>query len=360
MKSILKITFLSLLITIIGCEPAETTQKTASKAAIKATISTVGSTSNNGFTTSTGKTAAVNSATISTRTMGFVNKVSVKVGDNVRKGQILIQLNSSDITAKNAQVTASILEATAALKNTEKNYNRFTSLFESNSASQKEMDDISVQYTMAKARLTAVKAQQSEVNAMLAYTTIKAPFSGIITQTYVKKGELANPGSPLISLENQGSYEINTMVSENIIGKIIKNMKVDVLLKSTHKSIKGFVSEISTSSSNTGGQYLVKIQLDSSEKNILSGMYVSVQFPVIAENKTTNTILIPTSALVKKGELLGVYTVNKNNIALLRWLRVGNIYGENIQILSGLSIGDSYVLSTEAPIYNGVQLLIKQ
>ena len=360
MKSILKITFLSILITIIGCESKTTTKETAPKVTVKATIATVGKQSNHGFTISSGKTAAVNRATISTRNMGFINKVAVKVGDKVRKGQVLIQLNSNDIDAKNAQVSAGILEATAALKNTEINYNRYSSLFESNSASQKEMDDITVQYTMAKARLSAAKAQQSAVNAMLAYTTIKAPFSGVITNTYVKKGELANPGSPLISLENPNSYEVSTMVSENTIGKITKNMKVAVLLKSTQKTIIGHVSEISTSSSNTGGQYLVKIQLDASEKHLLSGMYVSVQFPIATKTTSIKSVLIPTSALVKKGELVGVYTLNKDNIALLRWLRVGSIYGDNTEILAGLSVGESYVLSSESPIHNGVQLLIKQ
>ena len=348
------------MITIVSCGSKETSKKQEEAVRITATIATVGKQSNTDFISSTGKIAAVNSASISTRTMGFVNSISVKVGDKVRKGQLLLQLNSSDITAKNAQITANILEATAALSNTEKNYNRYASLFKSNSASQKEMDDITLQYNISKARLSAVKSKQSEVNSMLAYTKIKAPFSGIITNTYIKNGELASPGRPLIHLENPDNYEVNTMVSESNIGKITKNMKVDVLLKSTHKIISGLVREISTSSSDTGGQYLVKIQLDATEENILSGMYVSVQFPIISNSENNNTVYIPTSALVRKGELQGVYTLSKDNIALLRWLRIGSTYGENTQILSGLSIGESYVLSSEFPIYNGVQLLIKQ
>ncbi|MBL4746490.1 MAG: efflux RND transporter periplasmic adaptor subunit [Flavobacteriaceae bacterium] len=360
MKNIIKITIALLLITIVSCERKETTKEIKETVSIKAPIATVGSNSTQGFTTSSGKIVAANSATISTRTMGFVSKFTLKPGDKVRKGQILIQLNSSDIDAKKAQVAASILEATASLKNSQINYNRYTTLFKSNSASQKEMDDISVQYSIAKARLSSIKAKESEINALRAYSTIRAPFTGVITNTYIEQGDMASPGKPLIDMENQHNYEVNTMVSEHIIGKIAKDMNVEVLLKSNPEILKGLVSEISTSSNNTGGQYLVKIKLVSSIKNVFSGMYVSIQFPISSEKEEQNSVLIPRSALVKKGELLGVYTLNKDNIALLRWLRVGRIYGENIQILSGLSQGESYVLSAELPIYNGVKILIKQ
>ncbi|PCI33304.1 MAG: efflux transporter periplasmic adaptor subunit [Flavobacteriaceae bacterium] len=360
MKNTITIILLMLLITISSCSNKETKIEVQKQVSIQAVIATVSTNTKQEFTSSTGKIAAANSANISTRMMGFVTKISVKVGDKVRKGQVLIQINSNDIDAQNAQVSANILEASEALKNTEKNYHRFKSLFESNSASQKEMDDITTQYNMSKAHLSAAKAKKAAVNALLAYTTIRAPFSGIITNTYVKNGDMASPGNLLISMESPNNYEVNTMVSENIIGQISKNMNVDVLLKSTHKTIKGMVSEISTSSNNTGGQYLVKIQLDASEKNMLSGMYVSVQFPITSNKTATKPVLIPSSALVKKGELVGVYTVNKDNVALLRWLRVGRNYGDHIQILAGLSEGESYVLSSEFPIHNGVQLLIKK
>ncbi len=359
MKNSIYIILLSLLTTISSCTSKETEHKDKKQVSIPATIASVNTNTTQEFTSSTGKMAAVNSANISTRMMGFVNKINVKVGDKVKKGQLLIQINSSDINAKNAQVSAGIIEASAALKNTETNYHRYKVLFESNSASQKEMDDITAQYTMSKAQLVAAKARKNEVNALLSYTNIRAPFSGVITNSYVKKGDMARPGSPLISLEQGSKHEVNTMVSENIIGRISKNMKVDILLKSTNTIIKGWVSEISSSSINTGGQYLVKIQLETSKEHILSGMYASVQFPITSNNTIKKPLLIPISALIKKGELVGVYTVNKNNIALLRWLRVGRTYGDHIQILAGLSEGETYVLWSQSPLTNGVKLQIK-
>ena len=99
--------------------------------------------------------------------------------------------NTLRISAKKAQVDASITEATAAFKNAEKDYNRFTALFKENSASQKEMDDISANYEMSKARLEAANQMKNQVNAQLSYSNIRAPFKGVITGKFINKGDMA-------------------------------------------------------------------------------------------------------------------------------------------------------------------------
>ena len=93
--------------------------------------------------------------------MGYVNKVHVNVGDKVRKGQLLVSINNNDLQAKRAQVNAGITEATAAFNNAQKDYNRFKNLFANNSASQKEMDDMTANFEMAKARLEAANQMKN-------------------------------------------------------------------------------------------------------------------------------------------------------------------------------------------------------
>ena len=96
----------------------------------------------------------------------------------------------------------------------------------------------------------------------------------------VKKGDMANPGKSLISIESLGGFEVMAMVPETEISQIKKNMIVNVSVKSIQKTITGKVSEVSTSAKNSGGQYLVKINLDKTAVNILSGMFATVQFPL--------------------------------------------------------------------------------
>ncbi|WCO02886.1 efflux RND transporter periplasmic adaptor subunit [Psychroserpens ponticola] len=343
---------------ITSCGSEDKKPVTDSTPAIAVKVSQVETNSNSPFLSVSGKIQATNSADLSTRMMGYVNKVHVNVGDNVQKGQLLVSINNSDLQAKRAQVNAGITEATAAFNNAQKDYNRFKNLFADNSASQKELDDMTANFEMAKARLEAANQMKNEVNAQFAYSNITAPFSGMITSKTVEAGNMANPGIPLISIETPESFEVMAMVPESEISEIKKGTTVDVLVKSINKTIKGKVTEVSTSAKNTGGQYLVKIAIEKTEANILSGMFTTVQFPVERIAKST-LVLIPTEAIVTKGQLSGVYTISQSNTAMLRWLRLGRTFGNQVEVLSGLNADEAYIVSAEGKLFNGVKISIQ-
>jgi RND family efflux transporter MFP subunit len=343
----------SLLITSCGSEEKKAAIDTTP--AIKITVSKVAINSDSQFLSVSGKIQATNSADLSTRMMGYVKKVHVNVGDKVKKGQLLVSINNTDLQAKKAQVNAGISQAQTTFNNAEKNYNRFKNLFASKSISQKEMDDMTANYQMAKAGLESANQMKNEINAQFTYSNITAPFSGIITSKNIEAGDMANPGMPLISLETPKVFEVIAMVPETEISLIKKGTAVNVLVKAINKSVKGKVTEVSTSAKNTGGQYLVKIDLETTDANILSGMFSTVQFPVERQTKSS-LVLIPTDAIVKNGQLSGVYTVSESNTALLRWLRLGRTYGNNVEVLSGLNADESYIISAEGKLFNGAKI----
>ncbi len=318
---------------------------------------------NGTYILASGKIEALQNANLSTRMMGFVNQVYVKLGQKVSKGQLLLSINSTDINAKKAQVEASITEATAAFNNAKKDFDRYTILYKEKSVSQKEMDDITTNFQMAKARLDAATQMKNQVNSQLSYANITAPFSGIITGKYINKGDMANPGVPLISIETPGKYQVIVLVTESEITAITPKEKVKVLIKSSNEIVNGTVAEVSSSAKNTGGQYLVKVLLDKTNTKILSGMFTSVQFPVKNSSKSlnsTNAILIPTNSLIHKGQLSGIYTVSDTNIAILRWLRLGKTYGDNIEVLSGLNANEQYIASADGKLFNGEKVIIQK
>lgn len=305
-----------------------------------------------------GKVEAVQNATLSTRTMGHVQKIYVEVGNKVSKGQLLISINNADLNAQKAQAEAGISEAQAAFLNAEKDYNRFKNLFANKSASQKELDDVTAQYNMAMARLKAAQQMKAGINAQFSYSNIRAPFSGIITQKMTNTGDLANPGMPLLQIENSREFQVVGMIPENQIAKIKKGTKVKVRIKSISKSVKGHVIAVSSSAQSTGGQYLVKVRLQEKPEELRSGMFAAIQFPV-AEKAVTSVVKVPRLALVKRGELTGIYTVSQSNTAILRWLRLGQQYGDQVEVLSGLSANEPYILSAEGKLYNGAKLQIQ-
>lgn len=355
MKSILlKLGFIILLILILtSC--SDSSKKATNVKALKITTTPVSSLKPDQLFSTSGAIEAVKSANISTRLMGYVSKVNVKIGDKVKKGDLLLSINSSDLKAKKGQIKAKILKAKSYFTNAKKDYKRFTQLYKENSASQKELDNITTNYEQAKAGLEAAKQMQKEIDANLAYADIKAPFDGVITGKMIDIGDLANPGMPLLSIENTYNYLVKTYVNENQIDKINKGGAVNLKVKSTNTILMGTISEISISSKSSGGLYEVKISIKN-PTNIFSGMFVSVNF---LGSSDASTLTIPKSALVQNGQLTGVYTVSLQNTAILRWLRLGKTYGNAIEVLSGLNKNEKIITSASGKLYNGAKVTLK-
>lgn len=356
MKKYISLATLVVTLFVSSCSDNATKKVATNTPAIPVEVRDVSASSTNPYLSVSGKIQAVNTANLSTRMMGYVNKMYVNVGDKVNKGQLLIAINNSDLQAKSAQVNAGITQATVAFNNANKDYVRFKNLFAENSASQKELDDVTAQYEMAKARLETAKQLKNEVNSQFAYTNITAPFSGVVTSKMVAQGDMATPGKPLLSIETPGNFEVMAMVPETEISKIKTGSNVMVLIKSIDTTIAGKVTEVSTSAIQTGGQYLVKIALSETKAPILSGMFASVQFPV--EQSNTSAVMIPKEALVTSGQLSGVYTVSETNTAILRWLRLGNTYGDMVEVLSGLAANETYIVAAKGKLYNGAKISV--
>ena len=347
-----------LILIIWSCGDKETKGPQANELVIPVTVRMVGEIDGPNMISTSGKIEAVKSANLSTRIMGRVDKIHVRMGDKVTKGQLLLSINNTELSAKLAQVNAGIAEATAAYNNSEKDLKRFTALFDENSASQKELDDITANFNMAKARLEGARQMKNEVNAQFSYADIRAPFSGVVTNKFINPGDMANPGMPLLEVEAPGKYQVLTLVPESEITKIKQGMEVQVSLNSLNENVPGEVIEVSSSSKNTGGQYHVKVSLSETKVPILSGMYATVKFPIAGDNQSRAT-LIPLEAVVQKGQLSGVYTVSESNTALLRWLRLGRTYGDKVEVLSGLAADESFIISSNGKLYNGAKISIQ-
>jgi len=300
-----------------------------------------------------GKLQADRQSNLSTRVMGQIQKVYVKPGQQVKAGDMLIQIRNQDIVAKKAQVEAGKVEAKTAFESAEKDLKRFEALFQNNSASPKEMDDIRTHYQMAKARLESVNQMEQEVNESLRYTAIRAPYSGVITGKFVQEGDMANPGMPLLSIENASNWQVFARIPESDIAHLTLNDAVKVQFSAIPGlEIIGRIAEINPSSANTGSQFEAKIDLNCNPEQagqLYSGMFATVVY----ENGTTPMVLVPKSCLVQRGQLTGLYTVSQTGTALLRWVRTGKTYGDAIEILSGLNAGEKFILSCESKLYDG-------
>lgn len=359
-KIIFSISTITIVVMLVSCS-GNKKQAMATLPAITVSVNQTQNTDAGNVISASGKIEAANSANISTRMMGYVTALKVSMGQRVAAGQLLATISSTDLQAKKAQTEAGVSRATAAFNSAKRDYDRFTILYAQKSASQKEMDDMTTHYEMAKAGLEAAKQMRNEVMAQFAYTNITAPFSGIISNTFVKEGDMANPGMPIVRIEGESKLEAVAMVPESEIAHIKAGMPAEVTVKSLNKTIAGKVTEVSPSASQTGGQYLVKIDLGKDGAGVLPGMYVNTSFAI--ENKKEATaseiMLIPQEAIVTEGQLKGVYVVGGDSTAILRWLRLGKESGDRVEVLSGLSAGEKYIISSEGRLFNGARINIK-
>jgi len=240
---------------------------------------------------------------------------------------------------------------------------QFSNLYKQQSASAKELDNVTLQYNSAKSRVEAAKQMRNEVNAMLSYTNLTAPFSGIVTQKLVDAGSMANPGMPILTIEQSGVFQVSASVPENNINEIHQGMEVTINIKAINKTIKGTVTQINQSSQFTGGQYIVKISIPENKKSDLyAGMYANVFIPIkrSATIKTNgDAVVVPVSCIENKDQLTGLYTVGSNNTALLRWVRLGKTYGDKVEVLSGLENNEQFIVSADGKLFNGAVIKIK-
>jgi hypothetical protein len=91
-------------------------------------------------------------------------------------------------------------------------------------------------------------------------------------------------------------------------------------------------------------------------------MFVNVQFPTAKKETTTvksDVVLVPESALVKQGQLTGIYTVGSGNVAILRWLRIGKTFGNQVEVLSGLAADEQYIVSADGKLFNGAKVSVQ-
>lgn len=308
-----------------------------------------------------GSVVSLQTANISTRIMGTITRLYVKQGDVVHKGQLLASVSSQDLQSRRAQVNAAITEAEANLQNAQKDFDRYSNLYRKQSATAKELDNVTLQYNAAKSRVESANQLRNEVNAMLSYSSLTAPFDGVVTQRMADEGTMASPGMTLFTIEQNGKLQVNGTVSESVISKIRKNDNATLEIRAAGKTIESVVTDIVPSAQ--GGQYMVKFNIpDNQRKDLYAGMYVNITM----KNKTgtsvdgnTDVVLVPTASLVQNDQLTGLYTISSRNTALLRWVRTGKIYADKTEILSGLGAGEKYILSAEGRLYDGTPVTEK-
>lgn len=271
-----------------------------------------------------GTVQAVDQAVIAAKISGPIVELPVVLGSRVKKGELLVKINAREISARLLQAQAQLAQAKRNLEREEKLLKQHASTPET----VKSMRDM----------LAIARAGYHEAASMLGYTTIKAPFDGVITQKIASIGDLATPGMPLLHLEDDRHLQVVTAIPESNAPAIKLHDRLQVAIPTAAKNTTGMVAEISPAIDPRSRTMPIKINLDDST-GLRTGMFARVTMP----GRSYTTIMIPETAIVPFGQLKKVFVVD-NNRAHMRLVRTGLRKNGRVEILSGLEAGERIVI----------------
>jgi len=302
---------------------------------------------------SVGTVRAAQSSDLASQMMGNILEIRVREGDRVSRGEVLAVIDDSQPRAtldraRAAELAAQqqLVAANSDLALAESTLKRDRYLYEQKVVSQQEFDEVNTRQQTFLARRDIAQAGQDQARAALNqaatsldYTRIRAPFNGIVTHKKVDSGTLASPGMPIFTVEDMRRFQLEVSVNESDLWCVRPGGQVAVAIDALgNTELKGKVAQIVPTADPASRAFFVKIDLPS-ETRLRSGLFGRAQF----SRGKQEALLIPRSAVVERGQLQGVFVLDQNKVANLRYVTLGKPSGSAIEVLSGLQGGERFV-----------------
>lgn len=343
---------LSALLLAACAHPEQAPQRTT----VDAPVVAVQRASLTAFHNVAGTVRSQTASTLSANVVGTVVRVLVAEGDRVRAGEVLVEIDARGPRAQadraragGEEVERAIDAAAANARLAESTYQRYAALRERGSASPQELDEVRARNTAAQAELSRLvarrgeaRAESAQAQAVLGYSSVRAPMDGVVTQRFADPGAQAAPGVPLIAIEDERATRVDANVPENVAVHVGDH----AFVAAGNERLNARVARVQPSVDSDARSALVKLEL---EKPLRSGTYVSVSFAIGERSAVT----VPSSAIVRRGQLTSVFVVGADHVARMRLITVGVADGDQAEVLSGLEPGES-IVADPARVREGV------
>jgi len=332
-------------------------------------------------------------ATVVSRIMAEVQSVDVAPGQRVRSGQTVIRLDARELQANQLRAAAAQASARnglvvadadrqaadAALTLARVTHQRLSDLRSRNSATQHELDEAVAGLRATESRLRAADARIAEATSaldaaaaatrvasvMLSYASLQAPFDGVVTEQRVDQGNMASPGQPLLTIEDTQRFTLEVRLDESRATLVRLGQDVPVIFDSPAAAspagggapatgVTGRVTEISRVLGAGSHDFLVKIALPASAAGLRTGMYGRA----LLTGPPHRGIAVPSSALVRRGQLSYVFVAGSDGRAHLRMVNAGDGLGDRVEIRAGLAAGDRVIVEPPTLLTDGTPVTV--
>ncbi len=286
---------------------------------------------------------AINEATISAQTSGQVMEVNFDVEDFVKRGEILVKLNDEEQRSSLSQAQAQLNEAKAYLSGSQSEYTRIKGAYDRKAVPASEMDRVNASLRAAKAQVSAAEAALNRADEQLKYTVIKAPYSGVVVERHIERGEIANVGQLIMTGISLEQLRVNATIPQTQLTAIQAHKQAEIVIDSL-PSVKRYPAQkitISPKANNKAHSFNVRLDLPAKTDHVYPGMFVKVEFMI----GQVRRLMVPAQAVAHRGEVRAVYVVDGTGKISMRQVRLGKKHEEQIEILAGLTEGENIALN---------------
>jgi membrane fusion protein, multidrug efflux system len=338
-----------------GCghsSPPEQAQVSAGEAAAK--VATVRQRALPVYATFPGSVASADQVQIASRLSGYVRKLYVHEGQTVKKGQLLLSVDPTDVKGGIEQARAAVSKAEAALADAKANYDRYQALYQQHAVPEQRFQQIEMAYKVAQGNYAAAQSVLRMARSQLSYSDVRAPFAGTVVGKFIDTGQLATPGQPLLSLQSSGHLQVQVQVDSRAFDHLRLGQKVGVTFDGSdfkQHTVEGVVERLVSAADPMTHSHTVKIGL-MDNSGAASGDYARVQISLGDQPG----IVVPRSAVQSRAGIQGVFVVGKGGTAEFRMVQLGESMDDGVVVLSGLVPGDRVVVSAQGELYNGVKI----
>lgn len=273
---------------------------------------------------------------------GRIVNVLVKEGSRVGAGQVLA-------TIKRDAIEVDVTQAQNNLQNAIIDNQRYENAYKTGGVTKQQLDNSRLQLKNTQA---AVKAQGVKVND----TSIRAGISGTVNKKMVEPGTVVSPGTAMFEIVNINSLKLSVLVDESQIGKIQLGQEVPINVNVLPED--SFVGRITFIAPKSDASLNFPVEIEVQNRgNLKAGMYATATFKTNNGAETQNMLTVPAEAFVN-GVSSGQLFVVQNGVAKLIKVTIGKVYGDKVQVLSGLNGGEQVVTSGQINLDNGSKVNI--
>ncbi len=321
----------------------------------------------------TGKTASSQQVEINARVEGYLDKIAYVEGSLVKTGQLLFQLDPKQFQAALASAKANLAQQEALLTRARQTLARVKPLAKQNAVSQQDLDNATANVLASEAQVQAAKASVEQAQLNLGYTTIKSPLNGLSSSANYREGALiraGGSGSQLTTIVQIDPMWVNFGVGENEVLKIraqqeagqlsrpgLSKVQVDLILAdgATYPQ-KGQITFMDPVINAQTGTYNIRAVVPNPDNQLSPGQFVRVQLRGAVR---PNAIMVPQVAVMQGPSGKFVFVVGPDNTARPTPIQVGDWYGDQWIINSGLQAGDRVVVDGAVRLQPGASVQIR-